>query len=200
MRIVAGKHRGRRLVAPDGQAIRPTSDRAREALFDLLTHSPFLRRQRGPSSGHIGSVLDIRILDAFAGTGALGLEALSRGAGHVIFMDRERAALECLSRNLRALEEDDRATVLRADATRPPKADRPVDLALLDPPYGSGLAAAAVGALAAAGWIAAATMCVVELSHHEEFVPPATFTAGEERRYGKTRFVFLTRGASENSE
>ena len=200
MRIVAGKHRGRRLVAPDGRAIRPTSDRAREALFDLLTHSPVLRRHRGPSSGHIGSLLDIRILDAFAGTGALGLEALSRGAGHVIFMDRERAALECLSRNLRALEEDDRATVLRADATRPPKADQPVDLALLDPPYGSGLAAAAVGALAAAGWIAAATMCVVELSHREEFVPPATFTAGEERRYGKTRFVFLTRGASENSE
>src|SRR3954447_10957867 len=130
LRIVGGIHRGRRLVVPPGDAVRPTSDRAREALFNILSHGGFA------ASGL--PFADRPVLDAFAGTGALGLEALSRGASAAAFIDNGREAIAALRRNIAALGEEDRAHVFTGDATRPPRATFACALAFLDPPYRSG--------------------------------------------------------------
>src|SRR5260370_5216833 len=114
LRIVGGSHRGRRLVAPPGELVRPTSDRAREALFNILSHGNFAASGL-PFAGR-------PVLDAFAGTGALGLEALSRGASAAAFIESEREALSALRRNVMALGVEDRAHIIAGDATRPPRA------------------------------------------------------------------------------
>ena len=184
MRIVGGRHRGKRLSAPAGEALRPTSERAREALFDILA---------GGRHGAGDRTRDARVLDAFAGTGALGLEALSRGAECAVFMERSSEALVALRTNLRALHEEERARVLRCDVLVPPAAERPSDLVFLDPPYGEDLGGAAIIALDAAGWIDADALIVLELSARESFSPPAGFCLVDERRYGAARLCFLTR-------
>ncbi len=188
MRIVAGRHRGRRLQAPDGLAVRPTGERAREALFDVLAS--------GRLTGGRDTLSDDCVLDGFAGSGALGLEALSRGAAHVVFMENHPASLDALEANVSNLGEDGRTTVLRADVVRPPPSAihpeaRPCALALLDPPYNQGLAAPALTALAEAGWLAEGALCVVELMAGEPFVAPAGFAQVEARKYGKALLVFL---------
>src|SRR5438094_769920 len=132
LRIVGGVHRGRRLVAPPGDAVRPTSDRAREALFNILSHGNFAAAGL-PFAGR-------PVLDAFAGTGALGLEALSRGASAAVFIENGRDALANLRRNIAALGEEDRAHIVAADATRPARAAMVCATAFLDPPYRRGLA------------------------------------------------------------
>ncbi|MFO0995696.1 MAG: 16S rRNA (guanine(966)-N(2))-methyltransferase RsmD [Alphaproteobacteria bacterium] len=184
MRIVAGRHRGRRLHALTGDRIRPTSDRARESLFNVLAHNPLGPGSRSTFEG-------ARVLDAFAGTGALGLEALSRGAAFATFMERERAALAVLEENIRALGEGARARVLRADALAPPPAPEPASLAFLDPPYGRGLAEPALAALAKARWFADEALVIIELSKADALAPPPGFRTLEERSYGQTRFTLL---------
>jgi 16S rRNA (guanine966-N2)-methyltransferase len=185
MRIVAGKHRGRRLAAPPGLAVRPTSDRAREALFDILAHGRF-----GDRPIYEGAT----VLDAFAGTGAFGLEALSRGARHAFFLEKDRAARAALAGNIAMLGEAERATLLAADALKPPRATEPCTLGFLDPPYGQDLAAPALAAAAASGWFAPEALVIVEVAARESFALPAGFTLLEERRYGAARLVFLRRG------
>jgi 16S rRNA (guanine966-N2)-methyltransferase len=185
MRIVAGKHRGRRLLAPPGPEVRPTSDRAREALFNILGHGRFAAAS-GPAWQ------DAVVLDAFAGTGALGLEALSRGAGEAYFLENNRAALDMLRRNIDALGETARAHLRSADATTPPPAGKPAGLAFLDPPYWSGLAAPALTALAKAGWLEPGALAVVEVAAKEDFDPPSGFELLDERRYGAARLLFLS--------
>jgi len=191
MRIVAGRHRGRRLTAPEGLELRPTSDRARESLFNILEHGRL-------SSDGTSRLLEARVLDAFAGTAALGLEALSRGAAHLTAMDNQARACAAIRDCARTLGEAGRVRVLQADATRPPPAPSdgkatPCDLVFLDPPYGSGLAGRALAALAESGWIADGAICVVEVAGKDAFVPPDGFTVVDERRYGKARIVFLRR-------
>ena len=185
LRIVGGRHRGRRLLVPPGDAVRPTSDRAREALFNILSHGDFAAAGL-PFAGK-------NVVDAFAGTGALGFEALSRGAARVAFIETDRAALAALRRNLAALDEEDAADIVSGDATRPPRAPYPCVLALLDPPYRSGLASAALESLARMGWLAPRSLAVVELAATELFSPPAEFAMIDERRYGAARLVFLRR-------
>ncbi len=180
MRITGGRHRGRRLTVPRGGELRPTSDRVRESLFNILAHGR-----------HAKTLTGARVLDAFAGTGALGLEALSRGASHVTFMDIDRAALAGIERTLAVLDEDERATVLRADATRPPAPGASVEIAFLDPPYGSDLAGPAMEALAAAGWLAPGALVVVELAKGEELSLSPGMELVDDRRYGNTRIMFL---------
>ncbi|HXP73542.1 MAG TPA: 16S rRNA (guanine(966)-N(2))-methyltransferase RsmD [Stellaceae bacterium] len=182
MRIVGGKHRGRRIAAPPGDAVRPTSERAREALFNILAHGRF-----APAP----VFEDARVLDVFAGTGAFGLEALSRGARFAAFIEKDRQARESLAANIKALGEGSRTRLLAADATAPPRADGPYDLVFLDPPYRTGLAAPALDALSRAGWLAADALVIVELAARGEFEPPEGFMALEERRYGAGRLVFL---------
>jgi 16S rRNA (guanine966-N2)-methyltransferase len=185
MRIVGGSHRGRRLVAPPGAAVRPTSDRAREALFDILSHGAFA------ASGL--PFADQPVLDAFAGTGAFGLEALSRGAREAVFLENDREALAALRRNIADLGETARARVVATDATRPPRAADRCALAFLDPPYGGGLAAPALVALAVAGWLAPEALAVVEVGAREPFAPPSGFVPLDTRVYGAARLVFLRR-------
>jgi 16S rRNA (guanine966-N2)-methyltransferase len=185
MRIVAGRHRGRRLLAPPGEKVRPTSDRAREALFNILLHGQ-LAAEGIPFTG-------AAVLDAFAGTGALGLEALSRGAAEATFIERDREALATLRRNIAALGEDGRARIVSGDVTRPPRAPSAYALVFLDPPYRSGLAAAALTALDATGWLASDALAVVELAAREHLAPPSGFSLLDERVYGAARLLFLRR-------
>jgi 16S rRNA (guanine966-N2)-methyltransferase len=185
VRIVGGAWRGRRLMAPAGEAVRPTSDRVREALFNILSHGDFAA-SGAPFAGR-------PVLDAFAGTGALGLEALSRGAGEAAFIEQGREALAALRGNIAALGVEDRAQIIAGDATRPPRAPFAAAVTFLDPPYGSGLAAPALAALAAAGWLLAGALAIVEIAAAEALPPPAGFTIVDERVYGAARLVFLRR-------
>ena len=182
MRIIAGSHRGRTLKAPEGLAVRPTSDRAREALFDILAHGRFAERP---------VYEEARVLDAFAGTGAFGLEALSRGAAQAAFIEKDRAALAALRANIAACREERRAAVLAADALHPPRAAEPCTLAFLDPPYGEELAVSALDALAKADWFAPQALIIVEVAAKQRLAAPAGFALLEERRYGAARLVFL---------
>ncbi len=184
MRIVGGRHRGRRLAAPAGRDTRPTTDRTRESLFNILSHADW-----GPDGADLldGAV----VVDAFCGTGALGLEALSRGAVHASFLDMGRAALDAVRANVAELGEGPRAAVLRADATRPPPPLRPCTLAFLDPPYGQELAPRALAGLAKAGWLAPGAVLVVEVAGRDPLPLPPGFMELDERRYGDTRVQFL---------
>jgi len=186
VRVVGGRHRGRRLVTPPGLAVRPTADRVREALFNILAHG-----------GHVpGGLVGARVLDLFAGTGALGLEALSRRAGHVVFIEHDRAALRALERNIQTLRAGTEVTVLARDATLPGgRVGPPAALAFLDPPYRQGLVAPALAALAAGAWLAPGALAVVEVGAREDVAPPAGYTVLDRRRYGATALVFLRRDA-----
>lgn len=131
------------------------------------------------------------VLDAFAGTGAFGLEALSRGARHASFIEKDRDARKALQQNIATLGETQHAAILLGDATRPPRATGPCSLVFLDPPYGENLAAPALKALAQSGWMAQDALVVVELGATEDLEPPDKFAPLDERRYGAAKFAFL---------
>jgi len=183
LRIVAGRHRGRRLAAPEGLTTRPTSERVRQALFDMLWHAPWAGRE---------AVEGARVLDAFAGTGALGLEALSRGAAHAVFIESDRAALAALRANVATLGELDRARVIQGDATRPPPADAPSALIFLDPPYAKALVPRALAALGAANWIAPDALVVAEAGKAEAPDLPGDEQVAE-RAHGAAKLLVLRR-------
>ncbi|MCZ6605054.1 MAG: 16S rRNA (guanine(966)-N(2))-methyltransferase RsmD, partial [Alphaproteobacteria bacterium] len=150
MRIAAGKYRGRHLAAPHGAATRPTRARVREAVFDILTH-------------WTGTELaGANVLDVFAGAGAMGLEALSRGAARAVFIEQGQAACDAIAKNVAALGVAAETRIVRADATAPPAGGAAATLVFLDPPYRKGLEAAALEALASNGWIAAGATIIVE--------------------------------------
>ncbi|MCQ9154917.1 RsmD family RNA methyltransferase [Acidomonas methanolica] len=153
MRIVGGERRGLTLRAPAGNATRPTADRARQALFDMLLHAPWGGR----------ALLDgAHVLDAFAGTGALGLEALSRGAAFATFFDTNAAARAAIAANIDAARYETRTRLLKADAAHPPRAVTPCGIVFLDPPYADGLIPAALDGLTREGWIAHGTLIIAE--------------------------------------
>lgn len=183
MRIIAGRHRGRRLVAPSGEATRPTSDRAREALMSILEHG------QPPLRG-------ARFLDLFAGSGAVGLEAASRGAAEVLMVENAEAALAAARANLEQLKEGPPIRIRAGDATRLGRAATPFDIVFLDPPYRSGLAGPALEALLDGGWLTTDSRVVVELGKGEPFAPPLPLIVEDERRYGAARFVFLRVGTA----
>jgi 16S rRNA (guanine966-N2)-methyltransferase len=188
-RIGAGKHRGRPLLVPPGPQVRPTSSRARESMFDILMHADMGGDGTSPLPG-------ARVLDAFAGAGALGLEALSRGAAHASFMDKAPDAVRTVGDNARTLKETENVKVMRADATQPPTAppSAACDLAFLDPPYHSELGPKALAALARAGWLAPGAICSLEVAHNEDAAAPEGFTPIDERRYGKAKLLFFRYG------
>ena len=185
MRLIAGRRRGLRLLAPEGRAVRPTSDRARGALFNILEH--------GKPAAEGLSLDGAVVVDAFAGTGALGLEALSRGAAGVTFLERSPDVVAVLQKNLAAFGKPATARVLQADATNPPPAREACTLAFLDPPYGEDLAVPALQALAARGWLRDGAICCVEIGSREPFDPPPGFEPFDDRRYGAARLVILIR-------
>lgn len=181
MRIVGGKHKGRRLKAPRDQSTRPTAERVREALFNILAHADYAE----------GAPRGMKVLDAFAGSGTLGFEALSRGAERVIFLERNAQAARLIEENAAMLGEMAHVSVLRRDVARPGPASLEVDLVLMDAPYGKGLTAPAIEALAASGWLAPTALLAVELGAGEAFAPPAGFNELDSRRYGAARIVIL---------
>jgi 16S rRNA (guanine966-N2)-methyltransferase len=185
MRIVAGTFRGRALVAPKGQSTRPTADRTRQALFNVLEHAAWAPALNG-----------LRILDLFAGSGALGLEAISRGAAFCLFLDRNVAAREAIGANAGALDLIGRIRIDRRDVatlgTRT-NADGPAfDLAFLDPPYGQGLGEVALARLAAGGWLAAGALVVLERGALDPAATPEGFGLLDERTCGAARVSFLS--------
>ena len=184
IRIIGGKHRGRSIAVPEGLTTRPTANRARESLFNILTHASW--RPDGTSP-----LVDARVLDAFAGSGALGLEALSRGARHATFLDNDAAAIKLIGENLRKLGEAGAAKVVRADATRPPTSREGCDLLFLDPPYRSDLVVPALTALAAASWLNPGAVAAAELAATEDFTLPPGFEPLDERRYGAAKIVIV---------
>jgi len=185
MRIVAGRHRGLVLETPADQRIRPTADRVRQALFDVLEH----RFGIGAASPLRGAI----VLDLFCGSGALGIEALSRGAARAVFLDEDPAALALAERNVRRARETANARFVRADATRPGPAPgaQTATLAFLDPPYGTDLAARCLVGLRDQGWLAADALAVVETGDGDDFDAPPGYAALDSRRHGRARVAIL---------
>ncbi len=180
MRIVGGRLKGRTLKGPSSSATRPTSDRLRESLFNVLAHA-----YGDPCAG-------ARVLDLFAGTGALGLEALSRGAATALFVEDATEARGLIRDNAEALGLTGMVRLFRRDATRLGALDQglPYSLVFCDPPYGKGLAEAALAAALAGGWLAADALLVVE-ERTGAFAPPAGFREIERRAYDESELTFL---------
>jgi 16S rRNA (guanine966-N2)-methyltransferase len=181
MRVVGGSLRGRTLAAPKSQSIRPTADRLREALFNILVHA------------HDNPIAGARVLDLFAGTGALGIEALSRGAVFTLFVDDGAEARALLRENVATLGLGGTSRIFRRDATKlgPAHPVEPFSLVFLDPPYGKGLAEQALASARAGGWLKPDALIVVEEAKKSAFAAPEGFTEIERRGYDETEFVVL---------
>ncbi len=189
MRISAGAFRGRALRAPDGLATRPTADRTRQAVFNILEHAPWSPGLR-----------DLRVLDLFAGSGAMGLEALSRGAAFCLFVETDEAARGALRDNIEALDLFGQGRIHRRDATdlgrRPGSAGETFDVAFLDPPYGRGLGEQALAGLAQGDWLRPGAVCVLERGPGEPPLSPAGFTLLDQRAYGVADVAILSLDAT----
>ncbi len=185
LRIVAGALKGRALASPRTDAIRPTSERHRGALFDIIQHGQGLAMQ------------GVRVLDLFAGTGALGLEALSRGAGFGLFVEEGVEGRGLLRENIHALGLQGRTKVFRRDATALGAAGtiEPFGLLLADPPYGRRLGERALDSARRGGWLAPGALCVLEEGKGAPFDPPPGFTLLDERTMGESVLRFLTPAA-----
>ena len=181
MRVVGGRLRSRPIAGPKSDAVRPTSDRLREALFNILTHA-----YGDPVSG-------ARVLDLFAGTGALGIEAVSRGAFYALFVDEGVEARALLRQNIETLGLGGVTRIFRRDATRlgPAHPLEPFSLVFLDPPYGKGLAEKALRSAREGGWLKPAALIVVEEAREAGFIAPEGFKELERRDYDDTELVFL---------
>ena len=175
MRIISGQWRGRQIVAPKGDATRPTADRTRETLFSMLT-------------SRLGSFEELAVADLFAGSGALGLEALSRGAASCIFVEQDKPALDALRGNLAKLEA--KADVRAQSVLALGVAVKPLDLILMDPPYGTGAGAVALDKLARLGWTGPATWISIETAK-DETIDVAGFEIDAERQSGKAKLTIL---------
>jgi 16S rRNA (guanine966-N2)-methyltransferase len=181
MRIVGGEFRGRPLATPNGQTIRPTTDRTREAVFNVLTH-------RFPEA-----VEGARVLDLFAGTGALGLEALSRGAAHCLFVEESAEGRGLIRTNVETLALQGRTKIFRRDATGLGDAGTiaPFGLVFADPPYRKGLGELALRSALGGGWLLPGALCVVEEAASAHFAPGPEFSVVDERDYGDTVIRFI---------
>jgi 16S rRNA (guanine966-N2)-methyltransferase len=175
MRIIAGQWRGRPLVAPKGEATRPTADRTREALFSML-------------ASRLGSFEDLAVADLFAGSGALGLEALSRGAASCLFVEQDKPALDALRANIAKLGAKADVRAQSVLALGPARA--PLDLILMDPPYGTGAGLVALDKLSRLGWIGPASWISIETARNE-VVEVVGFEVDAEKIYGKARVTLL---------
>lgn len=184
MRIVSGALRGRNIATPPGQGTRPTSDRARQAVFNILEHAAWAPELRGT-----------RVIDLFAGSGALGFEAISRGAGFCLFVETDEAARGAIRENIDAFSLFGATRIHRRDATdlglRPASAGEPFDLAFMDPPYRQGLCEKALAGLAAGDWLKSGAVVMIERAADEADLAPAGFEVLDARDYGAARVQFL---------
>lgn len=178
MRIVGGKYRGKVLLAPEGMTTRPTADRARESVFNIID-SRLIKLGK--------SWAELRVFDAFAGTGALGLEAVSRGSMTLFAAEKDKNARLCWQKNTQNIK--DCALKLFDDMLSLPIAEKPVDLLLMDPPYQKGLVYAGLCEMVKKGWISADTLCIIEVEKNENDVLPADFIAQDTRTYGRAKII-----------
>ena len=178
MRIIAGTHRSRKLEVPQTPDIRPTTDKAREALFSALQH-------------RLGCFDDAVVCDACCGSGAAGLEALSRGAAQVFFIDNNPQALALARRNAETLRELEKCHFISANISHPPAASMPCDLILLDPPYQKGLAETGLAALTQTGWSKPGTLAAIEVAREEGFAPPQGWVTLTEKTHGPAKLLVL---------
>jgi 16S rRNA (guanine966-N2)-methyltransferase len=189
LRIVSGGLRGRNLITPEGQGTRPTSDRARQAVFNILEHAAWAPELQGK-----------RVMDLFAGSGALGFEAISRGAAFCLFVETDEAARGAIRENIDALGLFGATRIHRRDATdlgqRPASAGDPFDLAFLDPPYRQSLAERALAGLAEGGWLKPGALVMVERGSDEPELSAPGYTVLDARDYGAARVSFLRLDAS----
>jgi 16S rRNA (guanine966-N2)-methyltransferase len=187
MRIVGGQFRGRSLKSPSSQAIRPTSDKLRESIFNILVHA------------YGNPVADARVLDLFAGTGALGCEAMSRGAKFTLFVDEGAEARGLIRENVEKLSLNGSTKIFRRDASKLGDigAMEPFDLVFCDPPYGKGLAEQALASALAGKWLSNAALLVVEEYVKSAFKTPNGFEELERRQYGDSEIILLRSAAPE---
>jgi 16S rRNA (guanine966-N2)-methyltransferase len=178
VRIIAGQLRGRSLLAPPGSATRPTADRVREALFSML-------------ASRLGTFEDLRVADLFAGSGALGFEALSRGASKAVFVETDAKAQAAIKANAAKLGLTDKVRVLGGSALALPRSD-PFDLILADPPYANGSGTAVVKAVSDAGWLAPGGWLSVETDRRDG-VDPGDLSPEVDRQFGKAKITLLRR-------
>ena len=181
MRVVGGRLRSRPIAGPKGEGLRPTADRLRESLFNILAH------------GYGNPVEDARVLDLFAGTGALGIEALSRGAAYALFVDDGVEARSLLRNNTEQLGLGGTSRIFRRDATKlgPAYPLEPFTLAFLDPPYGKGLAEQALASARDGGWLTKDALAIVEEATSAKFAAPDGFEELERRAYDDSELIFL---------
>lgn len=185
MRIISGKHKGRRIDLGDdnGKNIRPTSDFARESIFNILAHGKLGLNEH--------PFIDKHVLDVFCGTGAFGLEALSRGAAKVTFIDLSREALAIAKNNASRMNEVENCHFFQADASKLPKARQQFPLVFLDPPYFGNLIPPALTSLAQGGWLSPESIVIIEHDEKENVVIPESFTTLDSRRYGRAVITLL---------
>ena len=177
MRIIAGEWRGRKLVAPAGRETRPTADRTRETLFSMLV-------------SRLGSLDGLRVADLYAGSGALGLEAMSRGADHATFVETDRAAIKAIEANAKALRVSERTSIRATSAATLPISE-PFDLIVADPPYEPGSGTAVAAAVAKAGWLAPGGWMAVETHRGDTVIAPGDWEIQAERDIGRARLTIL---------
>ena len=180
MRIIAGKFRSRKLLPPSSSITRPTADRTRESIFNIINSLSEFKWENAT------------VLDAFAGSGALGLEALSRGAAHVTFLENNLQAIHILKENISSLQISLQCSVVRGDATRPPKAPHPMKLVFLDPPYDQAIEEFCITALSQREWINSETLIVLETSAKRSLNLPPKAALIDQRRYGAALVSFLS--------
>lgn len=177
MRIAGGKYRGKKLFTPQDKGVRPTEERVREAVFSILY------------SRLGGNYADLSLLDVFAGTGAFGLEAVSRGFAYAAFVDKDTTLLQ---KNIKLFSsESEKLRIIKSDAVLLPCAAQKYDVVYTDAPYAKGLTEKALARLAENGWLKGGALCIAEIRHDEEFTPPGGFTLTDERIYGQAKVLFL---------
>ncbi len=184
MRIVAGIHKGQTLARPPGNITRPMMDKVRESVFNILTHQNW-------KTQHTNVLNDAAILDAFAGSGAIGLEAISRGASVAYFFDKSPKALGVVRKNIWTLNEQDHCKMMKVDATKPPKAPIAMSIVFLDPPFGKNLVPISLPPLVKAGWIDHNTLIVAEVESCAILNLPTGFQILLEKSYGTAQVFFL---------
>lgn len=180
MKIIAGKHRGRNLFSPTGDGVRPTSSKMRESIFNILMS--------------MGILEDSKVVDLCCGTGALGIEAISRGAGKVIFIDGSNQHLKLAWENICSLKEQDKATMIRSSAEKLPKAREEFSIVFIDPPYHKGIADKALVSLVEQGWLAKGATIIIELSKREDLsFSNEHFQQTNLKEYGNSKVLLLER-------
>ena len=184
MRVISGKHRGRKIETVSSKKLRPTTGMAREAIFNILTHGKY-------SEDGESLIADANILDLFCGCGALAIESLSRGASTVTLIDIDKGHLDIARKNITQIGEEQNATFIRGDSSTPPPARIPCDVVFLDPPYNQGLINKALNGLIQGGWFADGAIIIVETDFREDINFPEQFEELDNRKYGNSRIRIL---------